>query len=103
MTNYRAELSDLTERTTVTDAKTTANDHPFIHVEQRPDPNDPTGFRLDVKAGNGIDSMDHLVTILLLVVEMVTGVSPDLYTKEIDIARRVARGGPLFDLNYDED
>ncbi|MCU1696105.1 MAG: hypothetical protein JWR34_2168, partial [Mycobacterium sp.] len=39
---------------------TTPDDYPFIHIEQRPDPDDPTGFNLDVKAGNGIDSTDHL-------------------------------------------
>ena len=84
-------------------AETTA--YPFVRIVQQPDPNDPTGFQLDVKAGNGIDSTDHLVTLLLLVVENITGVSPDLYAKEIDIARRVARGGPLFpaDLDHDED
>lgn len=75
---------------------------PFIHIEQRPDPDDPTGFQLDVKAGNGIDSTDHLVTLLLLVVENITGVSPDLYAKEIDMVRRVARGGPLFPADLDD-
>lgn len=78
-------------------------EHPFIHIEQTPDPDDPTGFHLNVKAGNGIDSTDHLVTLLLLVVENITGVSPDLYAKEIDIVRRVARGGPLFPAALDHE
>ncbi|MFI2663386.1 hypothetical protein [Micromonospora carbonacea] len=77
--------------------------HPFIHIEQRPDPDDPAGFQLDVKAGDGINSTDHLVTLLLLVVENITGVSPELYAKEIDITRRLARGGPLFPPNLDHD
>ncbi|MFI6266137.1 hypothetical protein [Micromonospora sp. NPDC051006] len=81
-----------------------STEHPFIHIEQRPDPDDPGGFQLDVKAGNGLVSEDQLVTLLLLIVERITGVSPDLYAKEIDIVRRVARGGPLFpaDLDHEE-
>jgi hypothetical protein len=78
--------------------------YPFIHIEQRPDPDDPTGFQLDVKAGAGIDDTDHLVTVLLLVVENITGVSPGLYAKEIDMVRRIARGsGPMLVDLEDED
>ena len=78
--------------------------HPFIHIEQRPDPDDDGAFQLHVKAGAGISDTDQIVTLLLRVVEQITGVSPDLYAKEIDIARRVARGGPLFpaDLDHEE-
>ena len=74
--------------------------HPYIHIEQRPD--GQGGFNFGVKAGNGLDSVDHVVAALLLLVENVTGVSSDLYAKEIDIARRVARGGPLFPPSAEE-
>ncbi len=70
-------------------------DRPYILIECEPDPGSETGFDLNVKAGGGIGSQDEMTVLLLLLVEELTGVSTDLYTQQVDIARRAAGLGPL--------
>ncbi|MEV6800534.1 hypothetical protein AB0M91_19635 [Micromonospora rifamycinica] len=81
-------------------------EHPFVRIERRPDPDGADGVQLHIQAGGpGLDSADEIAALLLLTVEQLTGVAADLYAAQIEITRRVARGGPLFppDLDHDED
>lgn len=77
--------------------------YPFVHIEQQPDPDTPGGFQFAIQAGGGITDTDHIVTLLLLITEQLTGVKPDLYAREIELTRRIARGEPLFGALGDSD
>lgn len=50
-------------------------------------------FDVKIRAGGGLDSTDEMVALLLLVVESITGVDPDLYVTQIDLTRRAAAAG----------
>ena len=68
---------------------------PYVLIECLPDPDSPTGFDMQVKAGGGIESHDELALLFLLLVESLTGVAPDLYVQQIDVTRRAAGLAPL--------
>lgn len=68
---------------------------PYVLIQCRPDPESAAGFDMQVNAGGGIDSQDEMVCLLLLLVEQLTGVDADLYTQQIDTARRAAGLGPI--------
>lgn len=60
----------------------------YILIKQVPAPDEPTGFTLKVDAN--LENEDQGVTLLLLACQALTGVSPDLYAKEIEMVRRAA-------------
>ncbi len=70
---------------------------PFILIEAKPVNAGEDGFSLDVRAGGGVGTQDELATLLLLVIEEVTGVPTDLYVTQIDTIRRAAGRTPLSD------
>lgn len=86
----------------MSDTQTTEHERPFIHIEAI-GTNDLRTANIRIRAGGGIESAEEIVALLLAVTEQLTGVSPALYAQEIEIAQRAAGGGPLFDLDHDDD
>lgn len=64
--------------------------YPYVLVEVHPDGADEAGFDLRVKSGGGIGSTDEIVSVLLLLVESLTGVPTDVYTLLVDRRRDAA-------------
>jgi hypothetical protein len=63
---------------------------PYILIERLPDPDREDEVEVKVRTGGDIGDSDDIVSLLLLVVEQLTGVSTDLYAEQVDLARRAA-------------
>jgi hypothetical protein len=68
---------------------------PFILIEAHPDDDSPLGFELKVNAGGGVGSQDEMLTLLLVLVEEMSGVDCDLYLQQTQTARAAAGLEPL--------
>jgi hypothetical protein len=64
-------------------------EHPHIVIDCPTASDETKKFDIGVKA-TGVDSGEQVLTILLLVVEKLTGVSTDGYVRLVDEVRRVA-------------
>lgn len=61
---------------------------PYVLIEADVDEDDD--LALNIRAGGGVDTKERMLSVLLMVVEELTGVPTDLYVQQVDAARQAA-------------